>query len=591
MLSYLTRPTISRSIKNGMTGQSRLSQFPSKLNEQSGHDCRTTIPANLPMKKIVECIPNFSEGRDARKVELIAYAVESVDGVAVLDRSMDGDHNRSVITFAGEPEAVVEAAVRAAANAIELIDLNQHLGEHPRMGALDVLPFVPIKGVTMDECVDLARKAGKRIADELGIPVFLYEKAATRPDRVDLADVRRGGFEAIREEIIFHPDRKPDFGPRQVHPTAGAMAVGARNPLIAYNINLATEDVGIARRIAKAVRGSSGGLQNVKALGMKMANRHLAQVSMNVVNYEATPLFRVFDLVKREAERYGVAITGSEIVGLVPQAALNACGEFYLQIANFSQDLILEHRLHEAWAEDFAEIGVGLKQRDAEEQLDAPVPANTAQGAPASSPLAFSTLSQSIAAGSLTPESGSMAAYSGMLATELAVIVCNLASGQKRAVKDEVDGMLERLEQLGADLQLALREDIEGRERVLDAMSLPRETEGEKLARMMAIEQATTNAIAIPLRVAESAMQTLNVLSDLSEICPPNGVSDLALSAQLAITAIRGATYNILPNLMAISDKEFSERCREQINELVEEGRQIAAQVEGLFSRMYPARN
>lgn len=543
------------------------------------------------MNKIVECIPNFSEGRDVRKIELIAAAVESVDGVAVLDRTMDADHNRAVITFAGEPEAVIEAAVRAAANAIELIDLNQHLGEHPRMGALDVLPFVPIKGVSMDECVDLARKAGKRIADELGIPVFLYEKAATRLDRAELADVRRGGFEVIRDEIVFHPDRKPDFGARQVHPTAGAMAVGARNPLIAYNINLTTDDVIVARKIAKAVRGSTGGLQNVKALGMKMENRRLAQVSMNIVNYEATPLHRVFDLVKREAERYGVRVRSSEIVGLVPQAALNACGEFYLQIENFSQDMVLEHRLHEAWAEDFDEIGAGLRERDSVDSPPAPVSPKSRKKAAAGSPLTFGAIAGSIAAGSLAPESGSMAAYAGMLATELAVMVCNLANSQRRAVEDEVKVMLERLEQLGADLQLALREDIEGRERVLDAMSLPRDTEGEKLARMMAIEQATKNAVAVPLRVAESSMQTLDVLGDLAGICPPNGVSDLALSAQLAMTAIRGASYNILPNLLSIGDKEFAERCREQVNDLLQDGRQAAAQVEGFFNRMYPAEN
>ncbi len=547
------------------------------------------------MNKIVECIPNFSEGRDARKIEFIASAIESVDGVVVLDRTMDADHNRAVVTFAGEPEAVVEAALRAAATAIELIDLNQHLGEHPRMGALDVLPFVPIKGVSMDECVDLARKAGKRIADELGIPVFLYEKAATRADRADLAEVRRGGFEAIRDEIVFHPDRKPDFGARQIHPTAGAMAVGARNPLIAYNINLTTDDVVIAKKIAKAVRGSSGGLQNVKALGLKMENRRLAQVSMNIVNYEATPLHRVFDLVKREAERYGVRIRSSEIVGLVPQAALNACGEFYLQIENFSQDAVLEHRLHEAWAEDFDEIGAGFRVWD---ENDSPtttavpkVGTKTGKTKSQASPLAFGAIAGSIAAGSLAPESGSMAAYSGMLATELAVMVCNLADSQKRAVEDEVKVMLERLEQLGADLQLALREDIEGRERVLDAMSLPRDTEGEKLARVMAIEQATKNAVAVPLRVAESSMQTLDVLGDLAGICPPNGVSDLALSAQLAMTAIRGASYNILPNLLSISDKEFAEQCRAQLNDLLHDGRQAAAQIESFFNRIYPVEN
>ncbi|MEK7829477.1 MAG: glutamate formimidoyltransferase, partial [Acidobacteriota bacterium] len=224
------------------------------------------------MKKIVECIPNFSEGRDAQKIGLIAAAITSIDGVAVLDRTMDADHNRSVITFAGDPEGVLLAAIRAAATAVELIDLNQHAGEHPRMGALDVLPFVPIKNVTMEECIDLARKAGARIAEELGIPVFLYEQAATRLDRTDLANVRRGEFEVIREEILFHPDRKPDFGPRQIHQTAGAMAVGARNPLIAFNVNLATEDLAVAKKIAKAVRGSSGGLQNVKALAMQLKN-------------------------------------------------------------------------------------------------------------------------------------------------------------------------------------------------------------------------------------------------------------------------------------------------------------------------------
>ncbi|MEO7633350.1 MAG: glutamate formimidoyltransferase [Blastocatellia bacterium] len=553
------------------------------------------------MKKIVECIPNFSEGRDAHKIALIASVISSVDGVAVLDRTMDADHNRAVITFAGVPDAVVEAAVRAAATAIELIDLNQHDGEHPRMGALDVLPFVPIKGVTMDECVDLARKAAKRIADELSIPVYLYEKAATHPDRVDLANVRRGEFEALRDEIIFHPDRKPDFGPRQIHPTAGAMAIGARNPLIAYNINLATEDLMIAKRIAKAVRGSSGGLQNVKALGMQMKNRHQAQVSMNVINYEATPLFRVFDLVKREAERYGVAVTGSEIIGLVPQAAINACGEYYLQIENFSEDLILENRLHQAWANDFNEIGAELKQsktRNTGDLLEAMLPN---QGEPVSqSPIlqppnphleAAEDSPRGLAAASLTPESGSIAAYTGMLATELAVMVCKLASSHKRANEDEVRSMLDRLEQLSADLQTALKEDTECREQVLDAMSLPRSNEGEKLARMMAIEQATKNAVAVPLRVAESARQTLDVLSDLAEMCPPNGVSDLALSAQLAMTAMRGATYNILPSLLAIGDKEFAERCREQINDTLEEGRHVAAQVEGLFARMYPAEN
>ncbi len=548
------------------------------------------------MRKIVECIPNFSEGRDAQKIALIAAAITSVDGVAVLDRTMDADHNRSVITFAGEPEGVLLAAIRAAATAVELIDLNQHDGEHPRMGALDVLPFVPIKNVTMEECVDLARKAGARIAEELGIPVFLYEQAATRLDRVDLANVRRGEFEAIREEILFHPDRKPDFGPRQIHPTAGAMAVGARNPLIAFNINLATEDLAIAKKIAKAVRGSSGGLQNVKALGMQLKNRHQAQVSMNLVNYEATPIFRAFDLVKREAERYGVAIASSEIIGLIPQAALNACGEFYLQIENFNEDLVLENRLHAALAESFPEIGAGLKDDAAIEDFDLPEsdlqtqPVQTADQQ-TNSAEARVIATGGIAAGSLTPESGSIAAYSGMLATQLAATVGNLTASHKPSVRDEVQNMLDRLEQLSDDLQLAMKEEVEGRERVLDAMALPRESDAEKLSRSMAIEQATKNAVAVPLRIAESSMQVLEILTELYEMGNAGGFSDLALSAQLAVTAIRGAAYNVLPSVMNISDREFAEDCRAQITDLLEGGRDVAGQIEQFFLRLYPSEN
>src|SRR5687767_6500791 len=287
------------------------------------------------MKKIVECIPIFSEGNDSEKVELIVKTIAAIPRAAVLDYSLDSDHNRAVITFAGEPEAVVEAAVRAAAVAVELINLNTHAGEHPRLGALDVLPFVPIKGVTMEECVEIARRAGERIANELNIPVYLYEKAAKRRDRIDLANIRRGEFEALRNSIENDPSRKPDFGFRRVHPTAGAMVVGARAPLIAFNVNLATTDLGVAGKIARAVRASDGGLLNVKALGMELKSRNQTQVSMNLTDYEETPIFRVFEMVRREAARYGTAIAGSEIVGLVPQAALNACSEFYLQIENF----------------------------------------------------------------------------------------------------------------------------------------------------------------------------------------------------------------------------------------------------------------
>jgi glutamate formiminotransferase len=297
------------------------------------------------MRRIVECIPNFSEGRNGEVVDAIVASIRSVPGAVLLDRESDPNHNRSVVTFVAEPESVVDAAIAGAKKAAELIDLNHHSGEHPRMGATDVIPFVPIKGVSMDDCIALARQCGERMWKELGIPVYLYEKAATRPERENLATVRKGQFEGIRDEISTNEARKPDFGEPRVHPTAGITAVGARPPLIAYNVNLGTSDVAIANKIAKAVRHQTGGLKYVKALGFELKDRGIVQVSMNMVNYEGTPLFRVFEMIKREAERYGVRVLGSEIVGLVPQNALNAVADFYLQLEAFSEEQILEHRM------------------------------------------------------------------------------------------------------------------------------------------------------------------------------------------------------------------------------------------------------
>ena len=297
------------------------------------------------MPGIVECIPNFSEGRRSEVIDQIVSAIESISGAVLLDRESDPNHNRSVVTFVASPDHVVDAAIAAVKKASELIDLNKHTGEHPRMGATDVIPFVPISGVSMEDCVALARDCGERMWSELGIPVYLYEKAATRPERENLAAVRKGQFEGIRDDIGSNEARRPDFGDLRVHPTAGITAVGARPPLIAYNVNLATSDVEIANKIARAVRHQSGGFRYVKALGFELKDRGIVQVSMNMVNYEGTPLFRVFEAVKREAARYGVAVAGSEIVGLVPQRALNAVADYYLQLEDFTEVQILEHRL------------------------------------------------------------------------------------------------------------------------------------------------------------------------------------------------------------------------------------------------------
>ena len=297
------------------------------------------------MRSIVECVPNFSEGRKTETVERLARGISSVPTACVLDTHIDPDHNRSVITFVAAPEMVVAAAFGAVKLAAELIDMRQHQGVHPRLGATDVLPFIPISGVTMDDCVALAHSTGERIARELSIPVFFYERAALRPDRVNLEDVRRGALELLREQIAVEPGRAPDAGPRMVHETAGAIAVGARPFLIAFNINLRTTDVSNARKIARAVRARNGGLPFVKALGFELSTRGLVQVSMNLVNYEATGIAQVYAAVKHEASLLGVEIFSTEFVGLVPEKALDREAEYFGKLENLSENKILEHRL------------------------------------------------------------------------------------------------------------------------------------------------------------------------------------------------------------------------------------------------------
>src|SRR5438105_2580519 len=351
------------------------------------------------MSRIVECVPNFSEGRRREVVDELVQTIGSVPGVTLLGHEMDADHNRSVLTFAGEPEPVVEAAVRVAKRASELIDLRQHRGEHPRMGATDVIPFVPVEGVTLDDCAELARIAGKRIGDELQIPVFLYEAAASRPERKNLADVRRGEFEGLCEAIGADAARAPDFGPYRIHPSAGATAVGARKFLVAFNANLTKGDVRVAKAIAKSIREQSGGLKNVRALGFSIEGGRRAQVSMNLVNTEATPIHRVLALVRAEAARHGAAIAGCEVVGLIPEAAMLDAAEHALQLENFRRDQVLELRLKRPPLTDAVPIGAFLDR---------------------------------VAEASPTPGGGTAAAVAGALAAALASMVANLTLGKKK---------------------------------------------------------------------------------------------------------------------------------------------------------------
>jgi glutamate formiminotransferase len=297
------------------------------------------------MNRLIECVPNFSEGRDSAKVEALVEAMSGVAGAWVLDHTSDADHNRSVITLAGKPEAVAEAAIRGAGRAAKLIDLTRHTGAHPRIGATDVIPFVPLEGISMEQCVVLARHVGQELWRRFRIPVYFYEAAAMHPERANLENVRKGQFEGLYEEALRNPDRSPDIGEPRLHQTAGATAVGARKLLIAYNISLNTSDVSIARDIARAIRFSSGGLPNVKAIGVEMKSRGLAQVSINLTDFEVTPLHRVLEMTKREAASRGCAVAGSEIIGLIPRKAIELSRNYDLQLEHFSPAQVLENRL------------------------------------------------------------------------------------------------------------------------------------------------------------------------------------------------------------------------------------------------------
>jgi glutamate formiminotransferase len=299
------------------------------------------------LKKIIECVPNFSEGSRKDVIQDIVSAVGETEGAKVLDISSDPDHNRSVLTMVGDEDGLKDAILTLFEKAVEHIDLTKHKGEHPRMGAVDVVPFVPIKGVTMDDCIALSKEIGEQVANKFDIPVYLYEESASSPERKSLPKIRKGQFEGFFEKIK-KPEWKPDFGPQEVHPTAGVVAIGARMFLIAYNVYLSTDNVEIADKIAKAVRHISGGLRYVKALGMMIEERKLTQVSMNLVNYQKTPIYRVFELIRAEARRYGVHIVDSEIVGLVTSEALIDTAQYYLQLAGFSASQVLENKLEEA---------------------------------------------------------------------------------------------------------------------------------------------------------------------------------------------------------------------------------------------------
>ena len=504
------------------------------------------------MDRLVECVPNFSEGRRAEIIERLARAIEEIVGAVVLDLHTDADHNRSVITFVAEADVVVEAALRAVRLASELIDLRGHQGEHPRVGATDVLPFVPVSGVTIEDCVALAHQAGERIWRELGIPVYFYERAALRPDRVNLEEVRRRGFEQLREEIADTLlNRAPDIGDARVHESAGAIVVGARPFLIAYNVNLQTDDVAVARKIARSVRGRDGGLRYLKALGFKLESRGIAQVSMNLVDYEKTSLHHAFEAVRREAERYGIAVMGSEIVGLVPQAALDRAAEYFLQIENFAPGLVLENRIEAA----FTGKGEVEMVRDFVAEIASHEP---------------------------TPGGGAAAAHAASLGAALGEMIAGLTEGREKFkdVQSEVRDVLAALKPLRSQLARAVVEDAASFERVMEVRRLPQGSEAEKRERANRLEEALKGAATVPLEVAGVALQVLELLETLSEIGNPNALADAATGAQLSLASVASARYNVLVNTADIEDEEFAQEHRLRAKDLLERAGEIAARIE-----------
>ena len=485
---------------------------------------------------LVECVPNFSEGRDPAKVDAIIEAMK-IPGVYLLDREMDSDHNRSVITLVGERDAIQEAAIRGVGKAAELIDLTKHQGAHPRMGAADVVPFIPIDGVTIEDCVAMARHVGAEIAKRFQIPVYLYEAAAATPERQNLENIRRGQFEGIRAEIATNPARKPDFGEPRVHPTAGATVVGARKFLIAYNVFLNTPDVEIAKKIAKAVRFSGGGLRFVKGAGFLV--RGLAQVSMNLTDFEQTPIHRAFEFVRREAARYGVIPVSSEIVGLIPKKALEQAAEWFLQVENFDASLILENRLAAVMSGKMAVGGLRAGVEPFIEQLAAPT---------------------------ATPGGGSAAAASGAMAAGLASMVASMSRGKKAYLQYEsqLSAAIARLGQLREGLKAAIDADADSYNIVMKAYKSAKSSDGKANANAnanassndgaAAIAVALKQATSVPLGVAEDVVEVAQIATSLKPITNPNMKSDLTAAIALAKAALEGALANVEINLESLKN-------------------------------------
>ncbi len=491
--------------------------------------------------KLVECVPNFSNGRDRSIVDSIVQSIAAVSQVRILNVEMDASHNRSVVSFAAPPDSAVEAAFAGIKTATDLIDMTRHTGEHPRFGSADVIPFIPLSGSTLEECSALAHRLGKRVGEELGVPVYMYGEAAVSGSRKNLEDIRNKNFqfEQLRESITA-PQWKPDYGPASLG-RQGASIIGSRDFLIAYNVNLNTQDLAIGKKIAKALRARDGGLTFVKALAFFLEDKKCVQISMNLTNYRKTPIYRAFEMVSLEASRYGLVPFESEIVGLVPMEAMEETGKFYLRLNGFSSDQILENKLF---------VGTRGTEDDFMERL---------------------------ASASPTPGGGSASAHVGAIAAALDSMVASLTVGKKKYIEyqEEMTHIAERSRKILSTLSRYSIEDEEAFSQLAAVWKMPKNTEEEIRARDAAMERALNRNIESPWNIARASYETIELAEKLVKYGNRNAITDAACATLFGMGAIKGALFNVLINLKSMKDKVRVEQEKIKIKLFIEQAQTV----------------
>ncbi|MFZ2054779.1 MAG: glutamate formimidoyltransferase [Candidatus Aminicenantales bacterium] len=553
--------------------------------------------------KLVECVPNFSEGRDLEKIRTITQEIERTPEVKLLDVDPGESTNRTVVTFIGSPEGVKEAAFRAIRKAAELIDMRQHKGAHSRIGATDVCPFVPVSGVSMDDCVRLARELGERVAKELGIPIFLYEEAATKPERRNLASIRAGEYEGLAEKLK-DPQWSPDYGDPVFNPGAGATIVGAREFLIAYNINLNTRDRRLAHEIALNLRESGraqrdaegnivrdaegkavnipGRFKHVKAVGWYIEDYGVAQISINFTNYKGTPVHLVFDEAVREADKLGLRVTGSELVGLIPREALLMAGRYYLEKQGKSPGIPAGELIRTAV------ISLGLNDVspfDADKKI---IENQFKDGGSSLLGLSLREFADEVSLDSPTPGGGSAAALCASLSAALSSMVANLTVGKKgyEEVSEEMKEVALRAQELKDGLLQAVDEDTRAFNKVMEAIRLPKSSEDQAKEKETALERASRQATLVPLRVLEECGPLLELALTVAQKGNRNSLSDAGVAAAVAEAAAAGAYYNVKINLPGIQDENFKKEISKKADELKKRAVQIGGEVRALVEQV-----